>query len=269
MALVAGHNVSSEPLAVRQRLGFMPEHVPLYPENRVHEFLHFVARLKGVTSAQLENQLQEIEELTGLGEVRNKLVGHLSRGYRQRVGLAQALVGDPDILILDEPAAGLDPHQNVEIRDLIRSFRGKKTVLLSSHILSEVSLTCERVLILNRGRLVAEEKPEMLASQSDARHQVVLRWDGLRDEVYHALGALEGVVDVNPTPDGADVILRADPEQWRPQLAEAVRQAGGLLQGMNDRVASLEDLFLRLTDVDPQEIEQDHREAPGPGGIDS
>jgi ABC-2 type transport system ATP-binding protein len=272
MALVAGHDVSSEPLAVRQRLGFMPEHVPLYPENRVHEFLHFVAHLKGVPHSQVTAQLQSIEAQTGLTEVRHQLVGQLSKGYRQRVGLAQALVGDPDILILDEPAVGLDPHQNVEIRDLIRSFRGKKTVLLSSHILSEVSLTCERVLILNRGRLVAEENPAVLASQVDARPQVILRWSERRSEVLDALTMLEGVAEVLPTPEGADVVLRGEPERWRPQLAAAVHQAGGLLQGMQDRVVSLEDLFLRLTYNYPAGGESGrHAEptAPTAGGDDT
>jgi len=260
--LVAGHDVSAEPLAVRRRLGFMPEHVPLYPENRVHEFLYFVARLKGVPAGQREEQLNGIEELTGLTEVRGRLVGHLSKGFRQRVGLAQALIGDPDLLILDEPSAGLDPQQNVEIRDLIRSFRGKKTVLLSSHILSEVSLTCERVLILNRGRLVAEEKPELLASRSSARHQIVLRWDGNRDEVRRALAAVGGVLEVVATPAGADVSLRSQPERWRPLLAEAVRQAGGQLQGMADRAISLEDLFLRLTGKSDTGARQPDRRVP-------
>jgi len=247
VARVGGHDVTRAPLAVRSQVGFMPENISLYPDNRVHEFLRFVARLKGVPGARLKKHLADIVGQTGLAEVENRLVAHLSKGFRQRLGLAQALVGDPEILILDEPSAGLDPHQNVEIRQLIHDFRGRKTVLLSSHILSEVSLTCQRVLILDRGRLVAEEDPQILALHSGSWPQVTLRWDGVRDEVYRALAALEGVAEVIATAAGADVSLRADPRQMRPQLAAAVIGAGGSLQGMTDRVVSLEDLFLRLT----------------------
>ena len=155
-ARIAGHDVVEEPDAVRRRVGFMPENVPLHPDVTVEELLRFVADLKGVAPAGRAEHLEGILESTGLTDVRGRVVGHLSKGYRQRAGLAQALVGDPDILILDEPTSGLDPRQIVEIRHLVQGFAGSKTILLSSHILAEVEAVCGRVLILDRGRLVAD-----------------------------------------------------------------------------------------------------------------
>jgi ABC-2 type transport system ATP-binding protein len=156
-ARIAGHDVVDASEAVRRKVGYMPENAPLPPDATVMELLRFVARLKGVPEAGLREHLEEIVATTGLADVRERVVGHLSKGYRQRAALAQALVGDPEVLILDEPTSGLDPHQIVEIRHLIRGFAGRKTILLSSHILAEVSATCERVLILDRGRLVSGE----------------------------------------------------------------------------------------------------------------
>jgi ABC-2 type transport system ATP-binding protein len=246
-AAVAGFDVVRQSMAVRRASGFMPEHVPLYPDNTVRDFLVFVARLKGVPAVRQKAQLDAIVERTGLQEVQERLVGHLSKGYRQRVGMAQALIGDPPILILDEPSAGLDPHQIVEIRNLIRDFRGQKTVLLSSHILNEVSLICERVLILHRGRLVAEEAPAVLAARSETRPRVILAWNGAETMVRSALLAVPGVAEVIPTERGAEVVLSADPAEVRPLLAEAVMSRGGRLQQLEDRAPSLEDLFLQLT----------------------
>ncbi len=249
-ARLAGFDIQDDSLEVRRRVGFMPEQVPLYPDSSVHGLLRFVADLKGVAPDQRENHLARIEERTGLSEVRRRQVGHLSKGYRQRVGLAQALVGDPPILILDEPSSGLDPHQIVEIRELIRSFRGEKTVLLSSHILGEVDKICARVLILNRGRLVAEQRPEELHSRAQDSLRVVLAWEGERAAVLAALKQLAGVTAVVPSDDGAEVVVEGRPEEIRPSLVEAVRAAGGRLQHLKDRVPSLEDLFLSLT-ADP------------------
>ena len=246
-ATVAGYDVIRDALEVRRRVGFMPEHVPLYPDSTVRELLGFVAALKGYPGDGTEAHLAVIEEQTGLTEVRDRLVGHLSRGYRQRVGLAQALVGDPPLLILDEPTAGLDPHQIVEIRNLIRRFRGQKTVLLSSHILNEVSLICQRVLILDAGKLVAEERPEALAQLCESRPEVILVWDGAETAVREAVAALPGVAEVIATEVGAKVVLDGDPATVRPELAAAVIGAGGRLQRLEDRSPSLEDLFLRLT----------------------
>lgn len=249
-AEIDGFDVVAEPDAVRSRVGFMPENVPLYGDATVDEFLRFVSDLKGVPRARREAGVESVAERTGLADVRGRLIGNLSKGYRQRVGLAQALVGDPKILILDEPSVGLDPQQIVEIRELIRGFRGEKTVLLSSHILNEVSLICSRVLILDRGRLVAEETPAGLARRGAGGPRVALEWTGPVAPVAEALAAVPGVDRVLPTGSGAELALSGDPEALRPLLAAAVTSAGGGLQGMRNVETSLEDLFLQLTSRD-------------------
>lgn len=252
-ATVAGCDLRRDPLAVRRKVGFMPEHVVLYGDQSVASLLHFVSELKGVPAAVQPGQVARLLEQTGLAEVRHKLVGNLSHGYRKRVGLAQALIGDPEVLILDEPTSGLDPHQIVGIRDLIRSFRGTRTVLFSSHILSEVAALCERVLILNRGRLVTEEVAAGLTGGAlpVSGSTVVLSWDGDRAAVAAALAAITGVDDVIITDHGAEVLIAGNPVEVRPRLVESVLAAGGRLQTMQDKGPSLEDLFLRLTGAGP------------------
>ena len=250
-ATVAGYGVLEDPIAVRRRIGFMPEHVALYPDQTVASILDFAADLKQVERGRRAAHLADVVEQTGLGEVRGRLVGNLSHGFRKRVGLAQALVGDPPVLILDEPTSGLDPHQIKGIRDLVTGFRGDRTVLLSSHILSEVSATCERVLILDRGRLVGEHAADGLvaASAQAGATTVVLNWDGDREAVAEALARVAGVDDVVVTEEGAEVIIAGNPVEVRPRLVESVLQAGGQLQNISDKGPSLEDLFLRLTGV--------------------
>ncbi|MHB8080511.1 MAG: ABC transporter ATP-binding protein [Candidatus Krumholzibacteriia bacterium] len=246
-ATVAGHDIVTEALAVRRRLGFMPENVPLYTDCTVDELLRFVAGLKEVPARATAAAVDGVVRRAGLLDVRGRLVGHLSKGFRQRVGLAQALLGEPPVLILDEPSSGLDPQQIVEIRELIRGFAGEKTVLLSSHILNEVSLICGRVLILDRGRLVGEADPRALTPRQDGLPRVVVSWDGPREAVCAALAAVRGVSGVAPSAGGAEVTLAGDPETVRPDLAAAVIGAGGRLQRLEDRGATLEELFLSLT----------------------
>ena len=259
-ASVGGFDVMDEPLAVRRMVGFMPENVALYGDDTVCAFLNFVADLKTIPRQGLEDHLDTIIHQCGLDEVRNKLVGNLSHGYTKRVGLAQALVGDPQVLILDEPTSGLDPHQIVGIRELIKSFRGERTVLISSHILSEISATCDRVIILNQGRLVGEDSAERLASGLEtgelrpglgtAGHRVVLSWDGDRQKVADTLRQVAGVDDVIITDNGAEVLIAGNPVEIRPKLVESVLQSGGRLQTIQDKGPSLEDMFLRLTGAD-------------------
>jgi len=251
-ARVAGHDVVTEAIAVRRHIGFMPEHVAIYTDQTVGSLLDFVAEIKGVSREGKRAHLDELIGRTGLQEVRGKLVGNLSHGFRKRVGLAQALIGDPEVLVLDEPTSGLDPHQIVEIRELIKSFHGQRTVLLSSHILTEVSAVCDRVLILDKGRLVGEESADGLATADPlaagiATHTVVLNWDGDRDKVAAALSQVAGVDDLTITADGAEVIIGGNPIEVRPKLVESVLAAGGLLQNIQDKGPTLEDLFLRLT----------------------
>ena len=260
-ASVAGHDILDDPLAVRRHIGFMPEHVALYTDHPVGDYLRFVADIKGVARDQVSTHVRDIIERAGLTEVAHKMVGNLSHGFRKRVGLAQALISDPKVLILDEPTSGLDPHQIVEIRNLIRDFRGKRTVLLSSHILSEVSAICERVLIMDKGRLVGEERADGL----DAR-TVVLSWDGDRDAVVAALAEVAGVDDVVVTDDGAEVLIAGNPVEIRPKLVESVLRAGGQLQNIQDKGPSLEDLFLRLTGADGGPGNGDGESTDSPGG---
>lgn len=253
-ARVAGCDILDDSLGVRSRVGFMPENVVLYSDQSVESLLAFVAEIKGVPADLAAEAVDSVIADTGLAQVRHKLVGNLSHGFRKRVGLAQALVGDPEVLILDEPTSGLDPHQIVEIRELIRGFQGQRTVLLSSHILSEVAAICERVLILDQGRLVAEEGAAGLARAANGEsggHRVLLSWDGDREAVSQALAKVAGVDEVTVTDEGAEVSIAGNPVEIRPALVESVLAAGGRLQNIRDGGPSLEDLFLRLTGAGP------------------
>lgn len=247
---VGGCDVVADPVTARRQVGFMPENVPLYPDSTVREFLIFVAEIKGVPRGARRAQLDDIIDRCRIGEVVDRLVGRLSKGFRQRVGLAQALVGDPPVLILDEPTAGLDPHQIVEIRRLISDLRGEKTVLLSSHILAEVAQVCDRVIILDRGRLVGEEGGPGLKGAGTAS-TVHLSWAGDRDAVVRALVDVVGLDAVTATASGAEVVIAGNAVEVKPQLVESVLKAGGRLQGMEERGPTLEDLFMRLTGVAP------------------
>jgi ABC-2 type transport system ATP-binding protein len=156
-AIVAGHDVHREPLQVKRRVGYLPESAPLYSEMRVRSYLRYVTEVKGVARAARSAEVERVVERCGLGEMRERIIGHLSKGYKQRVGLAQALVGNPPVLILDEPTVGLDPKQIISIRQTIRDLAHEHTVLLSTHILPEVAMLCSRVVILNRGKIAAEQ----------------------------------------------------------------------------------------------------------------
>jgi ABC-2 type transport system ATP-binding protein len=249
-AMVAGRDLANEPLAARRAVGFMPEHVALPGDESVWSMLEFVADLKGVPRDGRTARLEELLEQTGLQDVRHRLSGRLSHGFRKRLGLAQALVGDPPVLVLDEPTSGLDPNQIVGIRELIRGMRGQRTVLMSSHILSEVSALCERVVILDRGRVVAERSGDGLGDGDGAgasARTVVLSWDGDRALVAAALARVAGVDDVVITETGAEVSIAGNAVEIRPRLVESVIQAGGQLQNIHDKGPSLEDLFLSLT----------------------
>src|SRR6202795_5241205 len=161
-ASVAGFDVLEHPLEVKKRIGYLPETPPLYPEMEVHEYLTFVGRLKGISSADVGRRVSEVSERCAVGDVRTKLIGKLSKGYRQRVGLAQAIIHNPEVLVLDEPTSGLDPKQIIETRELIRGLGGQHTVVLSTHILPEVSKTCQRVVVINQGKVVAAGEPDEL-----------------------------------------------------------------------------------------------------------
>jgi ABC-2 type transport system ATP-binding protein len=257
-ASVAGYDVLSQSLEVRRRIGYLPETAPLYNEMRVSGFLGLMCKLRGVPPSQRRSRVDDAIDACGLGERRDEVIGRLSRGLRQRVGLAQAIVHAPDALILDEPTAGLDPGQTRETRDLIKELGRDRTVVLSSHILSEVEATCERVLIINEGRLVADGPPGKLAQRlgTGRMHEVelVVRGDG--DEVKSALRDVHGVEEISSTsaaePGVVRVVVSTRLPDLREALSRAIVDAGFGLLEVQARTLSLEDVFLQLTRSDQE-----------------
>src|SRR6266446_464214 len=197
-AAFAGFDVVEAPLEVKKRIGYLPEAPPLYHEMRTAEYLTFVGRLKGLSGAELRQRVDAVCDRCAVGDVKNKLLGKLSKGYRQRVGLAQALIHDPEVLILDEPTAGLDPKQIIETRDLIRSLAGDHTIILSTHILPEVAQTCQRVVIINKGRVVAVDTPENLTHQLKGAASLYVQVDG-DASAADVLSGLPGIRKVSVT----------------------------------------------------------------------
>jgi ABC-2 type transport system ATP-binding protein len=244
--VIDGHDVVSHPHEVRQCIGFLPDTPPLYDEMEVGEFLAFVARLRGVPSREVSARVAEAEEKTGLREVDEAPISSLSHGYRQRVGVAQALVHRPALLILDEPSSGLDPRQIVEMRSLIRGLKGAHTVLVSSHILSEISQTCDRLLVIKDGELVAQGTEEELGQRLGGGGFIEVEVRGERERV---LAALAGVGPVRVTGEAEGVVtLRVEaPAELRPRVAQAVVGAGLELLRLDRGAERLESLFLRLT----------------------
>ena len=257
-AIVAGYDVQQDPIEVKKRIGYLPESPPLYPEMEVGDYLAFVAKLKGIAGADVANRVDRVLERTSIGDVRGKLIGKLSKGYKQRVGLAQALIHSPEVLILDEPTSGLDPKQINEVRQLIRSLAGEHTIILSTHILPEVSGTCGRVIIISEGRIEASDTPENLTAQLQGAQATKLEIDGPEDDVRRRLAEIPGVSAVSCEGNGTRLAWRVeaekDPEIPR-RLADAVVSSGWGLYGMQSLGLSLEDVFLKLTSHDPIEAE--------------
>jgi ABC-2 type transport system ATP-binding protein len=252
-ARVAGYDVFEQPLEVKRRVGYIPETPPLYPDMDVLSFLDFCARIKGVPKGQRASRVDEAIGKCRLGERRTTLIGRLSKGYRQRVGLAQAILHNPDVLILDEPTAGLDPKQIIETRELIKSLGGDHTVVLSTHILPEVSMTCGRVVIINRGRVVAEDTPENLTQRLKGGAALKVEVRGDADQVSAALSAVPGVRTVRARAAGGVVEAEVEVEPGadvRAELARAVVQRGFDLLEMQRMGMSLEEIFLHLTTTD-------------------
>jgi ABC-2 type transport system ATP-binding protein len=257
-ARIDGFDVADQSMEVRKRIGYLPETPPLYSEMTVDAYLDFVARIKGVPSAQRVERINRAMEMAHLTDRRRDLIRHLSRGYRQRVGIAQALVHDPDVLILDEPTAGLDPKQIIEVRQLIKGLAGTHTIILSTHILPEVSMTCDRVLIINHGKIVAEDTPENLTTQlrGGERLRLLVRAD--EAALRSALEPIEGVREIAATPlrDGGrlSVVLEVSPEQdVRSQVAARIVQSGFDLYELRSERMSLEEIFLQLTTEESEE----------------
>ncbi len=253
-ASVAGFDVEEESREVRKRIGYLPELPPVYGDMTVQAYLNFVAKIKGVRSAEMKQTLEETMERTAVTHVRSTVIGHLSKGYRQRVGLAQALIHNPDVLIFDEPTAGLDPKQIIEVRELIKSLGGDHTVILSTHILPEVSMTCEKIVIISNGRIVGEGTPESLTAQLKEGEILRAQITGPNSEVRSMLESVPGVVEVREekddslSPDEGAYIVAAGPAQdIRDQLAKKVVDGGYGLRELRSQELSLEDIFLQLT----------------------
>ncbi len=248
-ARINGFDVFDRSIDVRRQLGYLPEHIPLYKEMRTEAYLRFVAEVKGVPAGQRQREVDRVIEQCGLRSVRKKFLGKLSKGFQQRVGVAQAILNDPDVLILDEPTIGLDPKQIIQIRELIKSFAGYKTVLLSTHILPEVSMICQRVVIINEGRIVAEDTPEGLTGKDKTK--VALEIKAPRAETLTRLRAVPGVAAVSAEArpgghTGRYVVEMEQGKDVRDAIVQSIVGAGWSLLEMHTLRLSLEDIFIRL-----------------------
>ena len=254
-AWVAGYDVFEDPLEVKKRVGYIPETPPLYPDMDVQSFLDFCARIKGLPAGERRTRIDEAMEKCRVGDVRGKLIGRLSKGYRQRVGLAQAILANPDVLILDEPTAGLDPKQIIETRELIKGLGGSHTIILSTHILPEVSMTCGRVVIIAKGRVVAEDTPDNLTHR--LKGAATLRLEargGQPGEMEEAVKLVPGVAAVRAEARDGATALFVDAESGRDlraELARCVVQKGWDLLALQPVGMSLEEIFLHLTTAEP------------------
>ena len=254
---VAGYDVVDSPLEAKRRTGYLPENPPVYPDMTVAEYLAFVARIKGVSRSELKPRLDGIIEKCAVGDVRNRQIGKLSKGYRQRVGLAQALIHNPDVLVLDEPTSGLDPKQIIETRDLITGLAGQHTVILSTHILPEVSKTCQRVVVINAGEIVAVGTPHELMRRLQGFETVLVTVEGPAAEIIEKFQRVGGVNWVEPRESHENrVTLEVHSEKEkdvRAELARATVESGWKLYELKTSGLSLEEIFLKLTTKDVSE----------------
>ncbi len=267
---VAGLDAAEQSLALRRKIGYLPESVVLYPDMRVRGFLEFCAAVRCLESGWARRRLEVVMHECGLHGVAHRLIGTLSKGYRQRLGLAQALLHEPEVLILDEPTVGLDPRQIIEIRSLIRALRGRTTVLLSTHILPEVAMTCERVVIIDRGAVVAEDTADRLGRHVEGEDRTLIRVSGPHDAVRQVIAAVPGVdrVDLAEGDVGAAggethafLVHSSAGEPARRAMAAAVVGRGWGLVEVRPVALSLEDLFVRLvTREDASVSAEDHRD---------
>ncbi|MCK4559047.1 MAG: ATP-binding cassette domain-containing protein [Calditrichia bacterium] len=248
-ATVGGYDIFDQSMQVRRITGYLPENPPLYTELTVKDYLMFVAKIKGVEKDKTKAEIDTVIEKASIGEVRNRVIGKLSKGFKQRVGLAQCLLNNPQVVILDEPTVGLDPKQIIEIRELIKNLKGDHTVILSSHILPEVEQTCERVVIISEGEVVAEDTPENLTARMKGGERVLLELEGDEKQVKEVFRTFPDVtaVKVNKTAGGLLKVEVESKKDLRKDYAQAlIVKKIGLLEMQSDKV-TLEDIFLHLT----------------------
>lgn len=243
---VADFDVLENPLKAKRRIGYLPENPPLYKDMTVEGYLDFIADLKKVPGKNRKGKIDLTMERCGIADVRKRLIGNLSKGYRQRIGIAQAIVHDPGVLVLDEPTIGLDPKQIIEIRHLIRSLAGERTVILSTHILPEVTMTCSRVVIINEGKIVLEESLESLSQRAEGVQVLFLKTNYISGGVREIILACPNVSHVTENASGEFIIQTTGTEDIREELAKTVVQNGWGLLEMRPLTHALEDVFLRV-----------------------
>ena len=250
-AMVAGFDIFDKPIEAKRRIGYLPETPPLYPDMTVREYVDFVARIKGVPSKERRDRVTATLKRTHVADMADRQCGKLSKGYKQRVGLAQALIHNPDVLILDEPTAGLDPKQIIETRDLIRSLAGDHTIVLSTHILPEVSQTCQRVVIINNGRVVAVDTPDNLTARLRGAETMFVQVDAGGADPAPALMEIPGVIRVAPSEErGSPGALEIETERGadiRREIARTIVNRGWGLLELRPMRMSLEEVFLQVT----------------------
>lgn len=250
-AKIAGYDVLDDALEARQHVGYLPEQPPLYMDMTVNEYLSFVYDLKKVKHKKKAPHLTEVCKLVDIEHVRHRIIGNLSKGYKQRVGIAQALIGDPDVLILDEPTVGLDPNQIIEIRDMIKSLGRARTIILSTHILPEVSAVCERVIVINNGQIVADGSADQLVAETSSEVRFNARIEGMKDSVLAALMSVEGVIDakvVKAAEAGSnDYVITAEDEDVRKKIFFKLAECEFAILSIQRDTATLEDVFTSLT----------------------
>ncbi len=265
--VIDGHDILKEPLKAKACIGYLPEVPPLYPDMTVREFLLFAAELKKMPKTERKARVNELMERLDLVEMKDRLIKNLSKGYRQRVGLAQALVGNPEVLILDEPMVGLDPKQIIEMRDLIRELAGEHTVILSSHILSEVSALCDHIMIISKGKLAASGSPDELQRMMQGTAELLVTVIGEREQARNVLEDMEEVADFTfeEGREEGSVLIRIsakEDEDIRKALSVALSGAGLPVLSMSRSEKSLEDIFLELTDGEADGETSDEEKAP-------
>lgn len=246
---VAGYDVFANPLEVKQRIGYLPETPPVYTDMLIEDYLCYVARLRGKSKAEAKALAADAMKKTNLTDVRSRLIGNMSKGYRQRVGLAQALVSNPEVLILDEPTVGLDPKQVHEMRELIQSLKGQHTIILSTHILPEVQATCDRIIIINRGKIVAEDSLDNIGKKLSSAGRVTIRVLRKQDELVNSLSSVSGVKSVRKSGAFLEATVDHNEETIEAISSHIVNKGAGLVE-LKAMDLDLEQIFIKLTSAE-------------------
>lgn len=243
---IDGIDISEDPIQAKSKIGYLPEIPPVYADMYVEDYLEYGAKLKLGEATKIKGLVEQAIEKTGLASVRSRLIQNLSKGFKQRVGLAQALVSDPDILVLDEPTVGLDPNQVIEMRELLAQLKGQHTIILSTHILSEVQLTCQKVIIINEGRIITQDTLEGLSKRMQTKSQIFLKVKNLSDELLNRLKSVSGVLQVEKQNEGVRINV-SQQDSLNEEVAKVVISGGYGLVEIRNIEFNLEDVFIQMT----------------------